>query len=88
MSYPQILRGENLDISYSVQFSSVTRSCLTLCNPVDCSTPGLPVHHQLLKLAQTHVLDALIHRPSRGNEQRHEGGKVVRFVLSIIIIRW
>ena len=36
-------------------FSSVTRSCLTLCDPLDCSTPGLPVHHQLLELAQTHV---------------------------------
>ena len=37
------------------QFSSVAQSCLTLCNPMDCSTPGFPVHHQLLKLAQTHV---------------------------------
>ena len=37
------------------QFSSVAQSCLTLCNPMDCSTPGLPVHHQLPKLAQTHV---------------------------------
>ena len=33
-----------------VQFSSVTRSCLTLYNPLDCSTPGLPVHHQLWSL--------------------------------------
>ena len=39
----------------SVQFSSVTQSCLTLCDPMDCSTPGFPVHHQLLELAQTHV---------------------------------
>ena len=31
----------------SVQFSSVTQSCVTLCNSMDCSTPGLPVHHQL-----------------------------------------
>ena len=37
------------------QFSSVTQSCPTLCDPMDCSTPGLPVHHQLLELAQTHV---------------------------------
>ena len=36
-------------------FSSVTQLCLTLCNPVDCSTPGLPVHHQLLEPTQTHV---------------------------------
>ena len=39
----------------SVQFSSVAQSCLTLCSPMDCSTPGLPVHHQLPELAQTHV---------------------------------
>ena len=36
------------------QFSSVPQSCLTLCNPMDCSTPGLPVYHQLLEFAQTH----------------------------------
>ena len=35
--------------------SSVAQSCLTLCNPMDCNTPGLPVYHQLLELAQTHV---------------------------------
>ena len=39
----------------SVQFSSVTQSCLTLCDPMDCSTPGLPVHHQLPELTHTHV---------------------------------
>ena len=38
-----------------VQFSSVTQLCLTLCNPMHCSTPGFPVHHQLPELAQTHV---------------------------------
>ena len=37
----------------SVQFSHSV--CLTLCNPMDCSTPGLPVHHQLLEFAQTHA---------------------------------
>ena len=37
------------------EFSSVAQSCLTLCNPMDYSTPGLPVHHQLPELAQTHV---------------------------------
>ena len=41
--------------SPSVQFSSVTQSCPTLCDPMDCSTPGLPVHRQLPELAQTHV---------------------------------
>ena len=39
----------------SVQFSSVAQSCPTLCDPMDCSTPGLPVHQQLLGLIQTHV---------------------------------
>ena len=38
-----------------VQFSSVAQSCLTLCKPMECITPGLPVLHQLLKPAQTHV---------------------------------
>ena len=37
------------------QFNSVAQSRPTLCNPMDCSMPGLPVHHQLLELAQTHV---------------------------------
>ena len=48
-----------LEVGYiqdkSVQFSSVVQLCPTPCNPMDCSTPGLPVHHQLLELAQTHV---------------------------------
>ena len=39
----------------SVQFSSVAQSCVTLCDPMDYSTPGLPVHHQLLEFTQTHV---------------------------------
>ena len=38
-----------------VQFSAVAQSCLTLCDPMDCSMPGLPVHHQLLEFTQTHV---------------------------------
>ena len=38
----------------SVQFSSVAQSCPTLCNPKNCSTPGLPIHHQLLEFNQTH----------------------------------
>ena len=37
------------------QFSSVTQSCPTLCNPMDCSTPGLPVPHQLSESTQTRV---------------------------------
>ena len=39
----------------SVQFSSVAQSCLTLCDPMNHSTPGLPVHHQPLEFTQTHV---------------------------------
>ena len=38
-----------------VQFSSVAQLCLTLCDPMYCSTPSFPVHHQLPKFAQTHV---------------------------------
>ena len=41
--------------STSVQFSSVAQSCSTLCDPMNCSTPGLPVHHQLPEFTQTHV---------------------------------
>ena len=37
------------------QFSTVTQLCLTVCDPMDCSTPGLPVHHQLLEFTQIHV---------------------------------
>ena len=46
--YPQLF-------SFSLSVNSVTQSCPTLCNPVDCSMPGFPVHHQLRELAQTHV---------------------------------
>ena len=42
-------------MEYSVKFSSVAQSCPTLCNPMNRSTPGLPVHHQLLEFTQTHV---------------------------------
>ena len=45
--------GKNHEI---VQFSSVAQSCLTLCDPMNRSTPGLPVHHQLPDFTQTHVL--------------------------------
>ena len=44
-----------LEKSPSVQFSSVTQTCPTLCDPMYHSTPGLPVHHQLLELTQTHA---------------------------------
>ena len=49
-SFVDMLSGEK-----SLQFSSVAQSCPTLCYPMDCSTSGFPVHHQLPELAQTHV---------------------------------
>ena len=39
----------------SDQIRSVTQSCPTLCDPMNCSTPGLPVHHQLPEFTETHV---------------------------------
>ena len=44
-----------LEFSPHFQFSSVSQSCPTLCAPMDCSTPGLPVHHQLPEFTQTHI---------------------------------
>ena len=49
------LLQQHSSILGSVQFSSVAQSCPTLCNPMNRSTPGLPVHHQLLESTQTHV---------------------------------
>ena len=49
-SLPTELSGKSI-----VQISSVSQSCQTLCDPMDCSMPGFPVQHQLLELAQTHV---------------------------------
>ena len=46
---------ENTLRSSKIQFSSVTQSCPTLCNPMNHNTPGLPVHHQLLEFTQTHI---------------------------------
>ena len=50
----------------SVQFSSVTQSCTTLCDPMNHSTPGLPVHHQLPEFAEIHV-----HRVSDAIQPSH-----------------
>ena len=65
------------------QFSSVAQSCPTLCDPMNCSTPGLPVHHQLLEFTQTHahqVGDAiqpshplLSPSPPTPNPSQHQG---------------
>ena len=49
------MRALEYRLSNSVQFSSVAQACLTLCNPMNCSMPGLPVHHQPLEFTQTHV---------------------------------
>ena len=49
------LRELVMDREASVQFSSVAQSCPTLCDPMNRSPPGLPVHHQLPEFTQTHV---------------------------------
>ena len=49
-----------------VQFSSVAQSCPNLCNPMDCSTPGLPIHHKLPEFTQTHA-----HRVSDAIQPSH-----------------
>ena len=63
-SHPMMLQIQFMYLS--VQFSSVAQSCLTLCTPMACSTPGFPVHHQLPELAQTHV-----HQVSDGTQSSH-----------------
>ena len=50
-----ILQAKTIGHMPSVQFSSVAQLCPTLCNPMNCCTPGLPVHHQLPESTQTHV---------------------------------
>ena len=77
----------------TVHFSSVTQSCLTYCNPMDCSTPGFPVHHQLQELTQTHVHGIgdtiqLFHplsspSPPAFNLSQHQG-----FSNESVLIRW
>ena len=79
-----------------VQFSSVAQSCPTLCDPTDCSMPGLPVHHQLPELAQSHVgwlADAI--RPSHPlsspsppalNLSQHQGLFIL--LVAISLPRW
>ena len=58
--------GKDMDSSCSVQFRSVAQSCPTLCDPMDRSMPGLPVHHQLPEFTQTHV-----HRVSDAIQPSH-----------------
>ena len=75
---------------HSSQFSSVIQSCPTLCNPMDWSMPGLPVHHQLPDLAQTDVYqvgDAI--QPSHPLlSPSPPAFNLVFFNLSVLLIRW
>ena len=48
-------KGPQASCDFISQFSSVAQSCPTICDPTDCSMPGIPVHHQLPELTQTHV---------------------------------
>ena len=64
-SEPPCIYEQSLCIKLS-QFSSVTQLCLTLCDPMNCSTPGLPVHHQLPEFTQIHV-----HRVSDAIQPSH-----------------
>ena len=57
---------EELKSLLKVQFSEVVQSCPTLCDPINRSTPGLPVHHQLPEFTQTHV-----HRVSDAIQPSH-----------------
>ena len=84
-----------------IQFSSVSQSCLTLWNSTDCSTPGFPVHHHLLEIAQTHVhrLGDVIQpsyplsspSPPAFNLSQHQGlfqGVSSSFFFSFVFISW
>ena len=61
-----------------VQFSSVAQSHPTFCNPMDCSTPGLPVHRQLPEFTQTHVHWAEYIMRNAGLDEAQAGIKIVR----------
>ena len=81
--FPGDPAAKTLHSQCRVQFSSVTQSCLTICDPMNHSTPGLPVHHQLLEFTQTHVhwVDDAIHpshplsspSPPALNLSQHQG---------------
>ena len=60
------IEGHNENLKKEIQFSSVAQSCQTLCDPMNCSTPGIPVHHHLLEFAQVHV-----HRISDAAQTAH-----------------
>ena len=60
-----VYKGE-VELHSSIQFSSVTQSCPTFCDPINCRTSGLPVHHQLPEFTQTHI-----HRVSHAIQPSH-----------------
>ena len=74
---------KSFNIWLTVQISSVAQLCLTLCNPMNHSTPGRPVHHQLLEFTQTHVhqVGDVVHpshplsspSPPAPNPSQHQG---------------
>ena len=69
LSHPYMTTGKTIALTrwtYLVQFSSVDQSCPALCNPMNRSTAGLPVHHQLPEFTQTHV-----HRVSDAIQPSH-----------------
>ena len=55
LCYNLCLTQDSVQLSHTDQIRSVAQSCLTLCDPMNRSTPGLPVHHQLPEFTQTHV---------------------------------
>ena len=88
------LLGDELFSEEMIQFNSVIQSCPTLCDPMDWSTPGFPVHHQLPELTQTHVHwvgDTIqpshplsFPSPSAFNPSQHQGFSTE----SVLCIRW
>ena len=105
-SFLSVLHAISLSLSHTYthihqclahnQFSSVAQSCPTLCDSMDCSTPGVPVNHQLLESTQTHVhwiSDAIqsshsLSFPSLSafNLSQHQG--LFKWVKSVLCIRW
>ena len=75
---------KSLHTVQSVQFSSVVRSCPTLCDPMNCSTPGLPVHHQLPEFTQTHIHWVGFSQTSRGLVLCWENISLVQFSRSVM----
>ena len=54
MTFKKLSSSSQKNLSF-IQFTTVAQLCPTLCDPMDCSTTGFPVHHQLPEIAQTHV---------------------------------